>query len=213
MSWRRALRVFIWIALVCAVLVGVVFVFFDTWTVPGDDPQFAVSIEPTMTVGDVLLVSRSAGASNGALVRCTDPDAPARFVVGRVLGEPGDSIEFVNGTLLVNNRTPTASIACDPSTVRLKNPGTQEDEDLSCFMEEYGGGTHPSLRSTKEAPGRDSKTTVEPGKIFLASDNRAMHLDSRDFNMVAPGSCHHIALRLWGANGWMDTKKRLTVLW
>jgi signal peptidase I len=212
-NWRRALRVLIWITLVCAVLVGVVFIFFDTWTVPGDDPQFAASIEPSMSAGDVVLVLRSAGASNGALVRCTDPDAPARFVAGRVVGEPGDSIEFVNGTMLVNNRTPTASVACDPSVYRLKNPGTQEDEDLNCFMEEYGGSTHPALRLMKDTPGRDSKTTVEMGKIFLASDNRVMHLDSRDYNMVVPGTCHHIALRLWSANGWMDSKKRLTVLW
>ena len=213
MNWRRGVRLLLWIALVCGVLVGVVFIFLDTWTVPGDDAQFAVSIEPTLGAGDVLLVTRSAGASDGAFVRCTDPDAPARFVVGRVVGTAGDAIEFTNGTLLVNNRTPTASVACDPAVVRLKNPGTQDDEDLACFMEELGGSTHPALRSQKNAPGRDSKTTVEPGKVFLASDNRLLHLDSRDFNTLAPGNCHRIALRLWSANGWLDAKKRLTVLW
>jgi len=213
LNWRRAVRLLFWIALVCGVLVGAVFVFFDTWTVPGDDGQFAVSVEPTLGVGDVLLVTRSSGAGDGALVRCSDPDAPTRFVVGRVIGTAGDSIEFTNGTLLVNNKTPTASVACDPAIVRLKNPGTQEDEDLACYMEELGGGTHGALHSQKNVPGRDSKTVVELGKVYLASDNRAMHLDSRDFNTVAPASCHHVALRLWSANGWMDAKKRLTVLW
>jgi signal peptidase I len=205
--------VLIWIALVCAVLVGIVFVFFDTWTVPGDDPQFAISIEPNLSVGDLVLVTRSSGAGAGALVRCTDPDATARFVVGRIVGEPGDTIEFTNGTMLVNNRSPTASVACEVPIYRVKNPGTQEDEDLSCFLEELGGGTHGALRAMKELPGRDSKTVVEPGKVFLASDNRVMHLDSRDFNTLAPGTCHHVALRLWSAQGWLDAKKRLTVLW
>ncbi|HEX4515127.1 MAG TPA: signal peptidase I [Polyangiaceae bacterium] len=214
MNWRRAIRPMFWLAFVCAALVGVVFVFFETWTVPGDDPQFAVSIEPTLSVGDLLLVSRSAGGTgDGALVRCTDPDAPARFVAGRVVGQPGDAVEFNGGSMLVNNQTPTASIACDPAVVHVKNPATQEDEDLSCFLEELGGGTHAALHSSKNLAGRDSKAEVEPGKVFIASDNRPMHLDSRDFNTLVPGNCHRIALRLWSANGWLDAKKRLTVLW
>jgi signal peptidase I len=212
-NWRRVVRLLFWIAVVCAVLVGIVFIFFDSWTVPGDDAQFAVSIEPTLGVGDVVLVTRASGAGDGALVRCTDPDAPARFVVGRVVGDPGDTVEFTNGTLMVNNRPPSASSACDPAIVRLKNPGTQDEEDLSCLLEELGGGTHMSLRSAKNVPGKDTKVTVEAGKVFLASDNRPMHLDSRDYNMIAPASCHHIALRLWSAVGWSDTKKRFTVLW
>jgi signal peptidase I len=213
MNWRRAVRLLFWVAVVCAVLVGGVFVFFESWTVPGDDGQFAVSIEPMLSAGDLILVSRGSGASDGVLVRCTDPDAPTRFVVGRVLGEPGDTIEFSNGTLLVNNKTPTASAACDPAIVRLKNPATQEEEELACSLEELGGGLHGALRSAKVIPGKDTKVTVEPGKVFLVSDNRAMHLDSRDFNMVQPASCHHIAFRLWSAAGWGDSKKRLTVLW
>ena len=214
MNWRRAVRLLFWIALVCAVLVGVVMIFFETWTVPGDDPQFAVSIEPALSVGDFVLVSRSSGGTgDGALVRCTDPDAPTRSVVGRVVGEPGDTVEFTNGLLLVNKKTPSASVACDPATVHLKNPGTQEDEELACFLEELGGSTHPALRTAKNFPGRDTNAEVEPGKVFLVSDNRPMHLDSRDFNTVAPGSCHRIALRLWSAAGWSDAKKRLTVLW
>ena len=212
MNWRRALRLFLWIAGVCGALVGIVMIFFETWTVPGDDAQFAVSIEPTLSVGDFLLVRRSSGTSYGSLVRCTDPDAPARFVVGRVIGDSSDNVEWTNGTLLVNNRTPSSSVACDPPVVRLKNPGTQEDEDFQCFLEEVGGSTHPALRAAKAIP-RDSKAIVEPGKVFLASDNRLLHLDSRDFNTLAPGNCHRIALRLWSANGWLDAKKRLTVLW
>jgi hypothetical protein len=45
------------------------------------------------------------------------------------------------------------------------------------------------------------------------SDNRAMHLDSRDYLGVQPSTCQRVTLRLWGAAGWFDAKKRLTVLW
>ena len=116
--------------------------------------------------------------------------------------------------LLVNGKTPTSSVACDPAIVRLQaTPAHKKTRTLACFIEELGGGTHAALRATKHFAGRDTKAEVEPGKVYLVSDNRPMHLDSRDFNTVAPGTCHHIALRLWSAAGWSDAKKRLNVLW
>jgi signal peptidase I len=211
MWWRKALRALFWIAIVAGVLAGIVAIFAQTWTVPGDDPQFAVSIEPTLTVGDLLLVSRSKGAEMGALVRCVDPDSPARFVVGRVMAHAGDTIEFKDGVLLVDNKSPSASNACDPATVRIKNPATQEDEDLNCTLEEFADATHPVLRGGKSV--HETHAEVEVGKVFLVSDNRAMHLDSRDFTTVAPSSCQRILGRFWSASGWLDSKKRLTVLW
>lgn len=212
MMWRKAVRALIWIAIICAALVGALLIFFEPWTIPGDDPQLAVSIEPTMSSGDYVLVMRSSGASDGALVRCTDPDAAGRFVVGRVMGSGGDVIEFSNGSVLVNGKLPSSSVACDPAVVKLRNPGTQEEQDLSCYLEDFAGSTHPALRSSNGSP-RDSRAEVEATKVFLVSDDRPMHLDSRDFNTVLAASCHRIAYRLWSSGGWNDAKKRLTVLW
>ncbi len=212
--WRKVVRVLIWVAVVCGVIAGIVLAFFEPWTVPGDDAQFAVSIEPTIGPGDLVLVSRGSSSSDGALVRCTDPDAPGRFVVGRVIGRTGDTVAFSKGIMYVNAKVPTASSACDPPIVRLKNPGTQDDEDFNCSLEEFAGATHPVLRfASASGVARDSTAQVEPGKIYLVSDNRILHLDSRDYGMIAPGTCQHIAFRLWGTNGWSDARKRLTVLW
>jgi signal peptidase I len=204
--------VLFWVAVVCAALVGGVLIFFEPWTVPADDAQLGASIEPTLSVGDVILVTRGSGASDGALVRCADPDAAGRYVVARVVAHTGDTVEFSNGLMLLNGKTPSASAACDPAIVRIKNPANQEDEELACSLEDLGGGLHPALRAQKGAT-RDSKAEVEPGKVYLVSDNRVMHLDSREVGMVAPSSCHHVALRLWSSAGWSDSKKRLTVLW
>jgi signal peptidase I len=210
--WRKAVRLLLWIAVGCAVLCGVGYLVFEPWTVPGDDPVFAASIEPALSVGDVLLVTRTKGASDGTLVRCVDPDAAGRFVVGRVAGHAGDTVELTSGVLVVNGKASTASVACDPPTVRLRNPTTLEDEELSCMLEDFGGALHPILRATK-SPGRDIKTDVAPGKVYLLSDNRVIHLDSRDYTGVQPATCQRVVLRLWGAQGWLDTHKRLTVLW
>jgi signal peptidase I len=210
--WRKAVRGLLRALVVVGVLVGIALIFLDPWRVPGDDAQFAVSIEPTMSPQDLVLVTRSTGASDGALVRCADPDAPGRFVVGRVVGGTGDKVEFSKGLMLVNGVLPSAPSACDP--VRLRNPATGEEVELGCALEELAGSTHAVLRSSSSSEAaRDTMTEVEAQKVFLASDDRVLHLDSRDFGTVQAATCQRIVLRLWGASGWGDSKKRITVFW
>jgi len=210
--WRKVVRALLYLAIPVGIAVGVVSIFFTTWTIPSDDPQLGVSIEPTLSMGDFVLVSRGKSAADGALVRCADPDAPGRFVIGRVIGHTGDKIEFKDGAMLVNDALPTSSVACEQSTVRLRNPGTGEDEDLGCVLEEFAGSTHAALRAPNSAE-RNTSAVVEPARVYLVSDDRELHLDSRDFGTVPPSTCQRIALRFWGLSGWGDTKKRLTVLW
>ncbi len=214
MMWRKAVRVLLWALVVVGVLVGIALVFLEPWRVPGDDAQFAVSIEPTLSADDLVLVTRSTGVSDGALVRCIDPDAPARFVVGRVVGRTSDKVEFSKGSMLINGKLPSAPSACDPPSVRLKNPATGEEEEYGCALEEFAGATHTVLRSTTSGgAARDTITEVEGQKAFLASDNRVLHLDSRDFGTLPSASCQRIVFRLWGSSGWGDSKKRTTVFW
>jgi signal peptidase I len=194
-----------------AVIAGIIFAIFDVWTVPADDPQLTVSVEPTLSAGDIVLVSRSMGAKDGAIVRCADPQAEGRFVVGRVMGVSGDVLEFKGGGMTINGKVPSAPYTCDVPKVTLRNPANNEDTELMCFVEEYAGGTHPSLRGT--AVDRDVKAEVEVQKVFLVSDNRIMHLDSRDFGPVSPNVCQHVVFRLWGASGFWDTHKRLSFIW
>ncbi|HSQ61775.1 MAG TPA: signal peptidase I [Polyangiaceae bacterium] len=206
---RKLVRILIWTLLVCAVLAGGMYALFDPWMVPGDDAQFAVSIEPTLSAGDIVLVSRMASPADGNLARCSDPDSPGRYVVGRVIGSGTDMVEFANGGMTINGKRPNSAFACD--AVHLKNPATQEDMELGCSMEEFAGTTHPAL--VGKAADRDSKAQLEPGKLFLVSDDRVLHLDSRDFGQVSAISCHTIVARLWGLSGWGDAKRRLTILW
>jgi signal peptidase I len=211
--WRKPLRMFVWTAVIFAVLCGLVYIVLEPWTIPADDAQLSASIEPTLSGSDVVLVTRGTGASDGALVRCADPDAVGRYVIGRVVGHGGDVVEFTAGTLFVNAKVAGASGACDPPTMHITNPTTKEDEELNCALEDLGGGFHGMLRPGAKSVIADSKTTVDQGKVFLVSDNRGMHLDSRDFTAVQSSTCQRIAARLWGGNGWLDTKKRLTLLW
>ena len=197
--------------IVLAVIAGIIFAFCDVWTVPSDDPQLTVSVEPTLSAGDIVLVLRSTGATNGAVVRCTDPQAEGRYVVARVMGVSGDTLQFSGGNILINGKTPAAPYTCEVPKMTLRNPANEQDIELQCSMEEFAGGTHACLRG--KAVDRDVKAEVQLQKVFLVSDNRIMHLDSRDFGSVSASTCQRVAFRLWGTTGFWDTHKRLTGIW
>jgi signal peptidase I len=54
---------------------------------------------------------------------------------------------------------------------------------------------------------------VPAGHVFLASDNRYYHDDSRDFGSVPKDSCHErVVFRLWSARGWFDEARRMSLI-
>jgi signal peptidase I len=62
-------------------------------------------------------------------------------------------------------------------------------------------------------PEPPTKTTVPAGSWFLVSDDRHVHLDSRDYGEVDPSTCQHVVFRLVGAAGFGDSRKRLSIVW
>lgn len=54
---------------------------------------------------------------------------------------------------------------------------------------------------------------VGAGMLFLISDNRDYHQDSRDFGAVPVEACRErIVFRLLGKGGWSDDKSRFTYI-
>jgi signal peptidase I len=188
------------------------FAFFDVWRLPADDPQFAVSVEPTLSSGDIVLLARHGTPSTGNLVRCTDPDEPRRWVVGRWVASAGDKVVFDNENLLVNGAHFASPRGCGRPMPVLVNPASGAEEKLPCRQVEFAGITHEILTATEHAEGLRA-LTVDPNKVVLVSDNRHMHQDSRDFGSIDPASCEHIVFRLWGAGGYMDASRRFTIIW
>jgi signal peptidase I len=206
-------RLFLWALAVLAVICGALYLFvFDVWRVPSDDPQLTASILPTLAPGDVMLVMRKPGIGRGELVRCGDPQAPGRFVVARAMGEGGDHVAIEGESVSIDGHHAPTARACEQGRVDVLDPNTNQDEVLTCTVEDYGEMPHPTLRGTEriEPP---TRITVEKGRWFLVSDDRHFHLDSRDYGQLDEAACQHVVFRLVGAGGLFDATRRLTVVW
>src|SRR5580692_9043983 len=68
----------------------------EIWTIPTDDPLLEASVAPTLRGGDVLVVMRGNSVERGQLVRCQDPQAADRFVVGRAIARTNETIDIHN---------------------------------------------------------------------------------------------------------------------
>jgi signal peptidase I len=210
---RTWFRITFWVlGVVGAALLVLYLGFFDVWTVPADDPLLSAAIEPTLSAGDVVVLTRRTDVSRGDLLRCDDPQAPGRFVIARAIGKFGDTIEVGESVSLDGKRTPSPR-PCDPPSAVIHDPQTNEDENLVCSVEEYGDMNYDALRSN-EHPLPVVKAPVEAGKWYVVSDDRHIHLDSRDFGQIEPRTCKHIVFRVVSAAGFFaDGKRRLTIIW
>jgi signal peptidase I len=200
-----------WTAALVAVVGGVGrAVFVDVWTIPDDDKTSA-SVAPSMAGGDTVLFMKRTRPGFGDLVRCADPDDATRFVVGRVVGMSGDVVDTNGSELSVNGRRYISETGCVPPKVSVPHPTSGSTVEIRCDMVSIAG--HPHMRGWSEKGGSFTPTnkTVGQGMLYLLSDDRTYHDDSRDFGTVPAESCTgRIVFRLWGKEGMKDDKRRMT---
>jgi signal peptidase I len=210
---RTWLKLVGWVAGIAGVVGLVLYIFvFDVWTIPSDDPMESASIEPTLSAGDVVLISRHTSIARGNLLRCADPQAPGRFVVARAIAPEGETLEIRNEVVTLDGKRMPSPRACDPSEMRLHDPQSGDDVNLHCSVEEYGERDFSALREN-DHPEPPTKAVVEGGRWYLVSDDRHIHVDSRDFGQMEPSTCRHVVFRLESGAGFGDSKKRLSIVW
>jgi signal peptidase I len=207
----KLIRGLLWI-LGLLIVVGVVgrLVFVDVFTVPDDDKTSA-AVAPTLAGGDTVLFMARNKPAFGDLVSCTDPDDATHFIVGRVAGLSGDVVETNGKELTVNGKRYLGEMACAQATIAVPHPTSGSTVEIACDQVAMGG--HPHFRgfSDKVSFPSPAKKIVREGMLFLLSDDRSYHDDSRDFGTVPASSCRgRIVFRLWGKEGWKDDKRRMT---
>lgn len=206
-----------WTALALLALIAVArLVALRWWQVParGVDPELAASIAPSLDGGDWVLLWRLTRPGLGDLVVCPDPDDPTNVVIGRIAAEEGDLMSIDDQLVVINEMRPDIEYDCTDQAFSLADPDTTKDVEIYCDMEEIGEKLHMrghngSIKSKR----RHFEKRVEPGKVFLLSDNRVHPFDSRHFGTLDRASCTEtVFFRLVSEKGFLDHERRLTYI-
>jgi len=153
------------------------------------------SMENTLQVGDFLLVNKLVyGAEvpfmhkrlprireprRGDVIVFEYPEDPTKNFVKRLVGEPGDTVEMREGTLIRNSHVVTEGYAehTDPDM----DPAPEDFRWQKDFVVRAGPnatGYHPSRNNW-------GPIVVPKGNYFVLGDNRDNSLDSRYWGFVA----------------------------
>ena len=134
------------------------------------------SMEPTLTNGDYLILNKFSSIERFDIVVFPPPDQDDTQYVKRVIGVPGDSIEYRDDVLFLNGE-PTEQIFLEDSL--------QEEATI------YTSGDFTLLTLF----GVD---TVPEGQYFVLGDNRLNSRDSRAFGFIDEESIlGKVSFRYW----------------
>lgn len=149
--------------------------FFSNYVVEGE------SMMPTLQNGNKLVVNKvgyQIGELNRFDVIVFHANAKEDFVK-RIIGLPGDKIEYRNDQLYINGRKYEEPFL---NIYKQKSPGMKLTGDFSL----------------KEVTGED---TVPDGKLFVLGDNRLGSWDSRHFGFISVQQVvGKVDLRYWPLN-------------
>lgn len=161
------------------------------------------SMVPTLRVGDYILVNKFTYGIRLPVVRSKvlDLGEPERgdvmvffpphmnktYYIKRVIGIPGDRVEYRSKKLYVNGEP----VAEDPLAVL---PGGRAGQQVS--LASFGDREHLVQKDLARAP-RDFSVTVRPGHYFMMGDNRDNSSDSRVWGQVSEQDIVGEAFAVW----------------
>ncbi len=167
------------------------------------------SMEPTLDVGDFILVNKytyglrlpvlgtkvvSINMPERGDVMVFFPPGDSRYFIKRVIGLPGDVIEYHDKVLTINGK--------EQALVAVKDaPMDYEERDL--FQEDLNGVKHVTFHQPRRLA-EDFRVTVEPGHYFMMGDNRDNSSDSRYWGQVPEERIVGKAVAIW--MHWKDWK-------
>jgi signal peptidase I len=145
------------------------------------------------------------------------PDLPTEEFVKRIIGLPGDEIDYRNGNFYINGELietePTGKVFTDPSGMRLdESEVTLGSHKFTILDDPYNPGP---MRTTDGAP-IVWPIHVEEGRYLMLGDNRDHSKDSRVWGTVREAEMKGPALIIywsWNFNGsWLEVLNPITWL-
>ncbi|MDQ2075385.1 signal peptidase I [Marinimicrobium sp. ABcell2] len=159
------------------------------------------SMEPTLNVGDFLVVNKFTyglrlPVLNKRVIPVNDPQRgdvmvffpphlPDTYFIKRVIGIPGDHVEYIDHVLTINGQP------VEEETVALMPEHNPQYRVVRETLGDKEYTVHKNL-----TPGRYSRHgswEVPEGHYFMMGDNRDASFDSRGWNELNPGSAPDLA--------------------
>ena len=161
------------------------------------------SMEPTLLVGDRIFVSKyiygyskhsfpfspnifndrifSKEPQRGDLVVFKTPADNRTDYIKRLIGLPGDTIQFINGNLLINEKLINRKKTQNKDIIRCGNFNL----DINSFIETLPNGVEHLVVYKKKGSLQNTKKFIVPmNHYFLLGDNRDCSKDSRYLDSV-----------------------------
>jgi signal peptidase I len=174
------------------------------------------SMLPTLNVGDFILVNKfSYGVRlpviNQKAVSVSDPKRgdimvfrfphdPKMHFVKRVVGLPGDKIEYKSEKLYVNDKE---MVQVADGEYNFKN-GVSRKLSLNKFIEDLDNVKHDILLDPRRAGTNSMKFEVPAGQYFVMGDNRNYSNDSRYWGFVPDENVVGKAFFIWFSWDWSN---------
>jgi signal peptidase I len=154
---KEAAKTIIYFLILAAILIGLRHFVFTPVVVKGD------SMDPTLADGERVIALKNTEIKRFDIVTFPAPDDEGKNYIKRVIGLPGDTIEYKDDQLYIN--------------------GKKTDEP---YLDEYKGELTDSQPLTYDFNLKDlyGSEKIPEGELFVLGDNRRISKDSRIIGMI-----------------------------
>ena len=133
------------------------------------------SMDPTLADGQRLIVSKIYEPERFDIITTVEPNDSSKVAVKRLIGLPGDTIEYKNDQLYINGKTYNEPYLKD-FKAKFAKDRLQEEYRYSASYQQKAEVV------SNFTP--DFSVKVPTGKYFVMGDNRLVSMDSREFGFI-----------------------------
>lgn len=187
---RQIFDTLIFIILIGAIIISRL-IFWQAVTVEGH------SMDPTLAEGQYLIVFNQNHIDRFDIVVAseTDENGKEKKIVKRVIGMPGDQLEFKQDTLFINGKEVAEDYLADYQAA-FQADKLQDTYSYSQYFQNLAQAS-PAFTANREGQA-DFTVTVPEGEYYLLGDDRIVSKDSRDVGgFKADQIVGEVVLRFW----------------